>query len=127
VDLGLIAGKRERHSFKTKEEAGSFAEIKRSEKVNEGVEALSLPQEVRVQAAKATNLLKDHGVSLLDVTQYYLDHVIAYQSAPSIPEIVQRMLEECTKNQRRQRSISDLKCRLNKFADGIPAHPGFRS
>ena len=40
VDLGLINGKRERHAFKTKAEADTFAEQKRIEHQNEGMAAL---------------------------------------------------------------------------------------
>ena len=40
VDLGLINGKREQHSFKTKGEADSFAELKRIERRNQGARAI---------------------------------------------------------------------------------------
>jgi hypothetical protein len=54
VDLGLINGKRERHSFKTKTEADTFAELKRTERQNQGAAALALPQFIKVDAAKAS-------------------------------------------------------------------------
>ena len=46
VDIGLINGKRERHSFKTKAEAGTFAELKRIERQNQGAAALAMPQAI---------------------------------------------------------------------------------
>jgi hypothetical protein len=46
VDVGLINGKRERPSFKTKAEADTFAELKRSERQNQGTAALALPQAI---------------------------------------------------------------------------------
>lgn len=45
VDLGLINGKRERHCFQTKADAETFAEVKRTERTNEGTAALGLSQE----------------------------------------------------------------------------------
>jgi len=64
VDIGLINSKRERHSFKTKAEADTFAELKRTERQNQGVAGLALSQEIKVDAAKASELLAPHRVSL---------------------------------------------------------------
>lgn len=47
VDIGLINGKRERPSFMTKAEAGTFAELKRTERQNQGTAALALPQAIK--------------------------------------------------------------------------------
>jgi len=117
VDLGLINGKRERLSFKTKGEADSVAEQKRTEKLNQGTAALSLPYEIKVAAAKAHSLLAPHDVTLIEAAEYYLDHVIAYRNAPKIKELVERMVTEAEKNDRRDRTVLDLKNRLNTFAD----------
>ena len=116
VDLGLINGQRERHSFKTKPEAETFAELKRVERQNEGIAGLSLPQAVRVDASKAWGLLAPHGVSLQDSARYYLAHVVAYQTAPSVKQIVALMVEAAKTNERRSRTIDDLENRLNLFA-----------
>jgi len=62
ADLGLINGKRERHSFKTKGEADTFAELKRTERQNPGVAGLARSQEIKVDAAKAGERLMPHGV-----------------------------------------------------------------
>ena len=40
VDLGLVNFKRDRYSFKTKEEAETFADIKANERKNQGVAAI---------------------------------------------------------------------------------------
>ena len=42
VDLGLVNGKRERHAFKDKVSADTFAEQKKVERQNEGTAALGL-------------------------------------------------------------------------------------
>lgn len=79
VDIGLINGKRERHSFKTKSEAGTFAELKRTERQNQGVAALSLPQAIKVDAAKASALLTTHNVSLRKLLS-----IISNTSSPTV-------------------------------------------
>jgi hypothetical protein len=120
VDLGLINGKRERHSFKTKGEADSFAQLKRTERSNLGAKAVLLPTSTRQDAISAEKLIKVHGVTLVKAAQYYLDHVIAYRTAPEIGEIVDRMVANAEKNNRRERTVVDLKNRLHKFADDFP-------
>ncbi len=69
VDLGLINGNRERHSFKTRADADTFAELKKTERQNEGVVALSLPHEIKVDAAKASAILTPRGVSLFEAAK----------------------------------------------------------
>src|ERR1035441_10105544 len=120
VDLGLINGKRERHSFKTKAEADTFAELKKTERQNQGTAALALPQAIKVDAAKASTLLIPHNVSLEEAAKYYLKHVIAYRDAPIISQIVDQMIAEAQKNDRRDRTVEDLKTRLTRFAEDFP-------
>jgi integrase len=120
VDLGLVNGKRERHSFKTKGEADSYAELKRTERKNQGARAVMLPVSTRQDALKAEAILKKHGVSMTVAAQYYFDHVITYQNAPTITEIIDKMVTNAEKNNRRDRTVLDLKNRLTKFADEFP-------
>ncbi len=117
VDLGLINGTRERHSFKTKTDAETFAEAKKTEKENQGAAALAIPYETKADAVKAKALLAGHAVTLEQVAKHYLRHVIAYQNAPTITKIVERMIADAEKNDRRSRTITDIKSRLNAFAE----------
>lgn len=137
IDLGLVDGKRERQAFKTKDEAETFAEQARIKRQNEGLAAFSLPAAVRVEALKASELLQPfgvalaqaaaeysralavlnpHGVSLAQVVQYYDNHVLKYRNAPVISKIVEQMLREAQTNNRRHRTVSDIRHRLNNFA-----------
>jgi hypothetical protein len=158
VDLGEINGKRDRHSFKTKQEAEAFAEQARVKKQNEGLAAFNLPNEIRADALRASDLLKphgvsihqavlefvnarkflggsnvplsqvaqdyakaqmvigQHGVSLSEVIQYYDKHVLKYRDAPVISKIVEQMLKDAEANSRRDRTVQDLRNRLNSFA-----------
>jgi integrase len=117
VDVGLVNGKRERHSFKSKEDAESFAALKRTERLNEGTAALGLSQSARMDASKALEILAPHDVTLLQAADYYAKHVLAYRNAPLIPEIATRLIADAEKNDRRDRTVEELRSRLTAFSD----------
>lgn len=116
VDLGKVEGQRKRPSFPTKTEANTYAEQARILKANEGMAALTLPQDIRLDAAKASQILEPHGVSILEAAKYYQKHVLAYKTAPVIKDIVERYIADSVKRNLRQRTVEDLKHRLNTFA-----------
>src|SRR5688572_26921296 len=87
VDLGLIKGKRERHSFQTKDSAAIFAEQKRTQRLNEGLAGLTLSSDIRHDAARASAILQPHGISLLEAANYFVKHVLAYKNAPPLADI----------------------------------------
>jgi integrase len=120
VDLGELNGKRDRHSFKSKDEANTFAEQARIKRQNEGLSSFNLSSEIRGDAFRATEVLKPHGVTLSQAAEYYVKHVAAYQSAPFVSEIVKAMLSDAEANERRVRTIEDLRSRLHAFADEFP-------
>ncbi len=120
VDLGLVNEKRERHSFKTKGDADIFAQLKRTERGNLGAKAVMLPTRTRQGAIEAEKILSGHDVTLVEAAQYYYDHVIAYRTAPVVSDIVDKMVTDAEKNNRRERTVEDLKNRLHKFADDFP-------
>jgi hypothetical protein len=117
VDLAEVNGKRERHLYKTKEEAEPFAEQCRIKRQNEGLLAFrELTGDVRADAANANQLLNGSGVSLTQAAKYYVDHVLRFQNAPLIKDIVDRMVKEADANNRRDRTVRDLRHRLRTFA-----------
>ncbi len=120
VDLGLIEGKRERYSFRTKEEALTAGEHFRVARQNEGVAAFSISPALRVDAIQANEILAPHGVSLLNAARYYIKHVIAYRTSPTIKEIVEIMVNDAKKNKRRDRTVQDVNNRLSQFAEDFP-------
>ena len=116
VDIGIIDGKRIRKSFSDKQEAETFAEQQRVVRKNEGTAAYAVPLEIRAEAAKCVTKLQPHGVSLTEATDYYLKHVVAFRQAPTVAEIVRRMIDDAKAAGRRDKTISDLRHRLNQFA-----------
>ena len=116
VDLGLVDGKRKRVTFPTKEQAVAYAEQARIGRTNEGTLAFSLPVDIRLDAAKANQLLAPHSVTILEAARYYEKHVLAYKTAPAIKEIVDRYIADCEGRNLRPRTIGDLRHRLKTFA-----------
>jgi integrase len=116
VDLGMVEGKRKRENFATKTAAETYAEQCRVARVNEGAAAFSLPMDIRLDAAKAMEILAPHGVTIFETAKYYRKHVLAYKTAPTVKEIVERYIQDCERRNLRPRTIGDLRHRLNHFA-----------
>jgi hypothetical protein len=51
------------------------------------------------------------------VIQYYDSHVLKYRNVPVISKIVEQMLKEAETNKRRDRTVGDIRHRLNNFAE----------
>jgi integrase len=112
----MIDGKRIRERFKTLEAAQERAEQIRNSYREEGKAAFAIPANLRLEAHKCTELLAPHGATLTEATQHYLKTVLAYRTAPTVAEIVKRMLADTRNAGRRERTISDQSYRLGRFA-----------
>ena len=117
VDLGIVEGRRKRLTFPTKVEAETYAEQARVDRANEGVAAFKLPMDIRLDAAKANQILAPHNVTILEAAKHYEEHVLAYKTAPPVRKIVQEYINETISRNRRPDTIRDLRHRLNTFAD----------
>src|SRR4051812_20393851 len=76
VDLGMVEGKRKMVPFATKAEAETYAEQARVMRANDGTGALTLPNDVRMDAYKGNQMVAPHGVTILDACKYYQKHVL---------------------------------------------------
>jgi integrase len=115
VDLRAVNGGRP--GYPTREQAQTRAEQARVDRENEGTLAFSLPADVRLDAAKAHQLLQPHAITILEAAKYYQKHVLAYKSAPNIKAIVDRYIKDSITRNLRGPTIKDLDSRLNTFAD----------
>ncbi len=114
VDLRAVAGGRP--GFPTLAQAQTLAEQARIQRDNEGNAAFALPMDVKLDAAKANQILAAHGVTILEAAKYYERHVLAYKTAPTVKEIIEKYLADATQRNLRLRTIGDLKHRLDTFA-----------
>lgn len=116
VDLGFVEGKRKRVNFATRIEAETFSEQSRIARANEGTAAFALPQDVRLDAAKAHQILAPHNITILEAARYYQTHVLAYKTAPPTKEIVEGYIADCKNRNLRGRTVGDVRARLTSFA-----------
>ena len=125
IDLGLVDGKRKRLTYATREEAETAREQFRSMRTSQGMAALTLPEHVRVDAAKANIILEPHGVSILDAARHYDRHVLAYKRSPVITELVTMYLDAAEDKENREDTIRDLRHRLGAFAEDFGSYKLF--
>src|SRR5580704_2792046 len=118
VDKGWVNGRRERRNYKTRDETLLAAENGYQQRQNDGLAVFGLSQDVKMDAAKAHEILAPYKISLFEAASYYKKHVLAYQSAPKVREIIDRMIAEKETKNRSDKTIHDLKSRLqNSFAE----------
>jgi integrase len=115
VDLRAVGGGRPGYS--TLQDAKTRAEQARIQRDNEGAAAFALPEHVRVDAARANTILAPHAVTIFEVAKYYEKHVLAFKTAPPIKDVVDKYIEESTRNQNRPDTIREKKSRLGAFKE----------
>jgi integrase len=112
----MVNGQRVREAYSTKGEAETRAAEIRTQVENEGRAAFNLPTDVRVEAQKAVEKLAPHSASITEAVDFYVEHVLKYRNAPTVAEIVKRLVTEAEGNKRRDRTVKDLRMRLEQFA-----------
>ncbi len=112
----MIQGKRIRETFKTAEAAAERAEIIRSQYREQGKAAFTMPTDLRLEATRSAEKLAPYSVTLSQCVDYYLKHVIAFRTAPTVAEIVEKMIAEAVNNGRRHKTAVDLRYRLGVFS-----------
>lgn len=116
VDPGIISGRRDRRQFSTLQEAGDYAQQLRTTLQNEGLVGLSIPLEVRLEAARCQNKLAEVGATITEATAYFLKYRVSCKSAPAISKMADRLQNEVKTAGRRKRTWQGLKAMLGMFA-----------
>ena len=102
-------------SFKTEADAVKRAWEIANDRKSAGKAGFELPMAKRVEASKCFELLAPHRATLAEAVDYYLKHVLAYRTAPTVADIVAKMIAEAGANGRREKTVSDLRSRLGHF------------
>jgi hypothetical protein len=87
-----IESRRQRKFFATRKEAETYAEIKRIELLNQGVESSTFPTELRILAQRAANLLEPFGKTVLDAAEFYASYLRSIASTRRVSEVVCELL-----------------------------------
>lgn len=113
----MLDGQRIRETFKTRPEVEARAQEIRAMRQREGAAAFTLPMEHRVEAAKSLDKLRPYNATITEAVDYYVKHVLLFRTAPTVREIVTKLVEEKQKGNRRPATLIELKHRLGHFAD----------
>jgi integrase len=115
VDYGIVNGKRMTKTTGKRAEAERWAREGWTERHNRGIAALAIPHELKEEAVHYSDKLKGYGANITEAATYYLDHVLKYRQSPTVAEIVEKMLAEKEKLNRRPATINNLRYHLNQF------------
>jgi site-specific recombinase XerD len=111
-----IRGVRIRETFDTRAKAETRAAQIRAQVQREGAAAFNLPPDVRAVAAKCHEKLAEHGASIEDAVRHYLETVVKFRNAPTVAEVVDKLIADTKAAGRREKTVTDLRYRLGKFA-----------
>jgi integrase len=105
--------------FATKGEAEVYAELKRAEVRNFGLQALNMPEAVRHEALQAIELLKPSGRSLLEAVRFYNEHLRRNAPTCTLSELVEKFLTSKEIDPISPRHFGDLRVRTRCFAEAL--------
>jgi integrase len=123
VNLGseIKAGRRIRlrRTFANREEAETFAKLKRIERENRGTAGISMPERLRGEALEAARLLEPYRVSVLDAAREYVRRVELVTKSETVANALESFLAAKADDNLRPRYLEDLHGRLGRFAESF--------
>ena len=119
ITIPKLGGGRTRRFFPAtpegKREAKVYLQIAKAQQENEGVAALSVPEELRIEAAKCHRLLAPVNASLTDAVQFFLKHAQPVGGSKSLVDAIAELLNSKRKAGKRESYVSILEWVLNAF------------
>ena len=117
VDVGSQDGKRKRKSYKTKREANTYAAAWKNRWENEGFAAFDLTDDMRQDAKRAFDIIRqeDSQLTLEHVAKEFIKIYKQRNISPTISDLKDQYIQSRIQLGRRNRTILDLKSRLNAF------------
>jgi integrase len=113
---GKVVRVRPRRTFSNAEEARTFADLKRHERRNHGVAAVSMDEKLRGDTLAAQKLLAPYGISVLEAAKYCVKHVERLKESETVANAVKSLLESKQADNLRPRYLTDLRLRLKRFS-----------
>lgn len=108
-------GRRWRRFFETRARADAYANLRRVELVNVGVEGVAMSADERTMARECSALLTPHGKTLRDATEYFLAHLRSAARSVPVARLVKEVQASKAKDGAGKRHLGDLKSRLAVF------------
>jgi integrase len=116
-------GKRKRKFFETEGAAKSFAALKNAELKRNGIEGAEFPTALRVMAQRAVDNLQQFGKTIDDAVDHYVAHLKASAKSCTVAQLVKQLVATKESDGASQRHLSDLRSRLNIFAEKFDDKP----
>jgi integrase len=113
---GSRARVRPRRTFSSAEEARTFAQLKRIERVNHGVASVSMDEQVRGDALAALEILRPFGATLREAAIEYAKHRELTARSETVSRTITSLLDAKRADNLRPRYLKDLRNRLARFA-----------
>ena len=110
-----LSGRWIRKYFQTKGEAETYRDQKNIEIENQGMEAVEFSTELRVMAQRCATLLKPHGKTIEDATDFYLDRLSKAQKAIPLKDAIEELVENRESTGCSAVYCYDLSLRLGRF------------
>jgi integrase len=107
---------RPRKTFSSAQEAHTFARLKRIERDNYGVSAVSMDEKLRGDTLAAQQLLAPYSISVLEAAEYYVSHRERLEKSATVSDAIVALLEAKEADGLRPRYLKDLRLRLTRFA-----------
>jgi integrase len=119
VTVPKLGGGRRRRFFaftpEGKREADTFLQIAKTQQENDGVAALSVPEELRAEAVKCQRLLQPANATLTEAVQFFLKHAKPVGGTRSLVDAIKELLVSKRKAGKRESYVRILGWVLNAF------------
>jgi integrase len=107
---------RPRRTFSSAEEARTFAQLKRIERVNHGTAGVSMDEQVRGDALAALEILKPFGITLREAAIEVVESRELATRSETVSNALASLLNAKRSDNLRPRYLKDLRNRLTRFA-----------
>ena len=115
-------GVRTRTCYATEKEARQAAMREAGNLVSEGMQALALDREQRLDAGRALGILK--GTATLEAAaEFFMNHSVAGEAGKPVREVVADLLQAKRSANRRPGTLRDSQSRLNRFVEAFGDRP----
>lgn len=120
VVRGKVNGKWVRKYFHTKGEAQTYCELKNTELLNVGRDAMEFPSWLRVMAQEAYRRLVPQGKTIDDAVCFYLDHLSKLKKSVPLGTAVEELIENRRAAGASKVYCYDLHLRLGRLCRDFP-------
>jgi hypothetical protein len=116
---GKMVRIRPRRTFRSYDEADSFAHLKRIERKNRGTAGVSMDEKLRGDALEARSILEPYNVGILEAAKDYVRRMELVTRSQTVKAAVDELLAAKKADNLRPRYLGDLRVRLARFSESF--------